>query len=173
MAMLRKIMLVLAIIIAILFAISFALPKEAIVERSVTINTTQEKLFNYLNSMKNFNEWSPWYEMDPKGDYQYFGPDYGVGSKFSWKSDKTGVGSQEIVAANAYSDISLKLEFDGQPPAKVSYFLVAEGDKTKVTWIFKTQLKDPLEKYLGLMMDTFIGPTFDKGLQNLKAKFEN
>lgn len=173
MAFLRKVLLVLAILIAVLFAASFFLPKEAEVERSTVIDVKKEVLFDYLNSMKNFNDWSPWFEMDPNGKYEFSGPEYGVGSKFSWESDKTGIGTQEIIASNPYNDITLKLVFDGQPPSEASYHLSTDGDKTKMTWKFKTGLNGPMEKYLGLMMDSFIGDMYEKGLANLKSKAES
>ncbi len=172
MAMLRKIMMVLAVIILLLFIGSFFLPKEATVERSTVINANTDKVFNYLNSMKNFNDWSPWFEMDPDGKYEFSGADVGVTSKFTWDGENTGKGSQEIIESNPNSEIKLKLIFDGQPPSAVSYKLEPVEDGTKMTWSFNTALNGPLDKYMGLMLDSFLGDMYEKGLSNLKNKVE-
>ncbi len=164
--------MVIAVLILLLFMASFFLPKEAHVERSALINSSQAKLFDYLNTTKNFNQWSPWFEMDPNGDYKFSGPEMGVGGILAWDGEKTGKGTQEIVESNPYQNIKLKLIFDGQPPAYASYKLEPVEGGTKVTWGFDTSLNGPVEKYMGLMMDSFVGDMYDKGLDNLKAKVE-
>ncbi|WP_251359352.1 SRPBCC family protein [Kangiella sp. TOML190] len=172
MAILRRLLISLAIFIGLLFVISFFLPKTAQVERSIVINSSQETLFNYLNTTKNFNQWSPWFEMDPSATYEFSGPEVGVGGALTWDGEKTGKGTQEVIESNPYSDIKLKLVFDGQPPATASYHLESAAKGTKITWRFHTGLNGPIEKYLGLMMDSFVGDMYAKGLNNLKAKVE-
>ncbi|NVJ67388.1 MAG: SRPBCC family protein [Gammaproteobacteria bacterium] len=172
MAVLRKILLILAILVAILLVVSFFLPKEAHVERTKVINASQEKVFNYLNTSENFNQWSPWFELEPDAKYEFSGAETGVGGKLAWEGEKTGKGTQEIIESNPLSDIKLKLNFDGQPTAYANYKLEPVDGGTKVTWGFDTPLEGPIAKYLGLMMDSFIGDMYDKGLSNLKAKVE-
>ena len=172
MAILRKILMFLAILIAILFVVSFFLPKEAKVERSTVIDASQEQVFNYLNTSKNFNQWSPWFELEPNAKYEFSGAEAGVGGKLAWEGDKTGKGTQEIIESTPNSDIKLKLNFDGQPTAYANYKLESVDGGTKVTWGFDTPLEGPVAKYMGLMMDSFIGDMYDKGLSNLKAKVE-
>ncbi len=172
MAFLRKLFIFLALLIGILFAVSFFLPKAAHVERSTVIDTSPEKLFNYLNNTSNFNQWSPWFEMEPDAKYEITGPESGVGGILAWHGDKTGKGTQEIIESNPYSDIKLKLVFDGQAPAYANYKLEPVMAGTKITWNFDTSLNGPIEKYLGLMMDSIIGGMYEKGLDNLKTKVE-
>jgi len=43
---------------------------------------------------------------------------------------------------------------------------------TKITWLFDTILTNPVEKYFGLMMDDWVGQSYDKGLKRLKALVE-
>ncbi len=162
-----------AIVIGILFVVSFFLPKEATINRSTVIKSSSAQVFDYLNKAKNFNEWSPWFELEPEGKYEFSGPEIGVGGKLSWEGEKTGKGTQEIIESNPYQNIQLKLIFDGQPPAYAAYELAPVDDGTKVTWSFKVDLNGPIDKYMGLMIDSFVGDMYEAGLKNLKAKVES
>lgn len=172
MEILRKILMVLAALILLLFVASFFLPKQAKVERSILIEMPAEQLFNYLNTTKNFNDWSPWFEMEPDGDYEFTGAETGVGGTLSWEGKKTGKGTQKIIESVPNSYIKLELVFDGQPPAYAHYQIEEVDGGSRMTWGFETALSGPMEKYLGLMMDAFIGDMYEKGLNNLKAKVE-
>ncbi|WP_377517691.1 hypothetical protein [Microbulbifer taiwanensis] len=46
-------------------------------ERSVTIAKPPQTVFPYVNNLRNFNSWSPWYQLDPNTKYEYSGPDEG------------------------------------------------------------------------------------------------
>ena len=89
-----KIIGIILLVFVVLIAIAIAvLPSKAHVERSIVINSKPSLVYSQLNSMKKFNRWSPWAQIDPKTEYEYEGPNAGVGSKMNWKSDHKDVGS--------------------------------------------------------------------------------
>ncbi|MEL7029586.1 MAG: SRPBCC family protein, partial [Pseudomonadota bacterium] len=159
-------------IVAIAVVVGFFLPREVTVERSVVIDAPQEAVFEHVNSMNAFNAWSPWYLRDPDAMYVIQGPEAGVGSKMTWRSEQqdVGSGSQEIIESQPPSYVRTTLDFGQQGVAEADFTLEPAGTGgTKVTWGFETDMgANPLGRYFGLMMDGFIGKDYETGLAKLK-----
>ena len=168
----RRIMLWVGVLLIAAIAAAYMLPRNVRVERSATIAAPRATLFTLLNSYKQFNRWSPWFELDPEAKYTYEGPGAGVGAKLSWVGDpnKLGSGSQTITASEPYEKVAGDVDFgQGGGPAKQLYTLTAEGSGTKVSWSMDVDLgMNPIARYLGLGFDGMIGRDFDKGLGLLK-----
>lgn len=166
--------LVLLLIVAFI-AVGFFLPANTSVSRSKEIKVSPDKLFVYLNDFQQFNRWSPWYGIDPEARYDYTGPDKGVGSKMNWSSEhpKVGSGSQEIIKSEPNSQVVTQLKFEGQGNAVATFQLEPVADSTRVTWGFETDWGNNLiGRYMGLMMDKWVGAEYDKGLAKLKQLAE-
>ena len=171
-----KIIGIILLLIVVVIAIAIAvLPSKAHVERSMVINSTPSAVYSQLNSLKKQNQWSPWFDIDPETEYVYEGPESGVGSKVSWKSDHrdVGVGSQWIVEATPNELIKTKLKFeDFEDEAEAKFVLTPEGENTQVTWTFDTNFSG-IFKLIAPMMKTQIGSSFEQGLANLKDVVES
>ena len=165
--------IVLAVALA---AIGTLLPRDITVDRSVVIAATPDQVFPHVNSLKNFNAWSPWAKRDPDTRYVFEGPEQGIGAKMLWKSDHPDVGSgiQEITESIANKRVRMALDFGDMGTAVASYRLEPEEGGTKVTWGFETDLGNNIMwRYFGLMMDRWVGTEYEKGLANLKQLVEN
>ncbi|QGX39593.1 SRPBCC family protein [Permianibacter aggregans] len=176
MKFLKYALITVVVLMVALAGIGFLLPSSVQVERSVVINASPEQVFNKLNDLQQFNEWSPWYGMDPKAQYSYEGPATGAGAKMIWKSEdpNVGAGSQEIVESTPYTLIRARLEFVGQGGADAEYRLKAVEQGTEVTWAFSTDFgNDVVGRWFGfLLFDQMIGADYEKGLNQLKATLE-
>ena len=172
----RRIMLWVGILLIVAIAAAYMLPRNVRVERSATIGAPQATLFTLLNSFKQFNKWSPWFELDPAAKYTHEGPGAGVGAKLSWVGNPRtlGSGSQTITASEPYEKIAADVDFgQGGGPAKQVYTLAAEETGTKLTWSMDVDLgMNPIARYFGLGFEGTIGKDFDKGLVLLKALAE-
>lgn len=153
------------------------LSDHAHMERAIVIDAPQAKVFALLNGFGRFNEWSPWADLDPNTQYHIEGPATGVGAKQSWSSpnEAVGSGSQEIVEAIPDRSIKLKLVFSGFDSDNLATFtLTQEAGGTKVIWANDADFKGNLVgRYFGLMLDSMIGPDYEKGLVRLKALAES
>jgi hypothetical protein len=147
---------------------AYVLPGEAVVQRQVTINAPPERVFAIVGDLRRFNEFSPWAEMDRDAKYAYSGPDRGVGQKMSWESAKLGSGSQTITGYVENRRVASDLDFGAMGKAQASFELAPVGTNTGVTWGFKTVLANPLERWMGLLYDRWIGADYAKGLAKLK-----
>lgn len=152
----------------------YVLPGEAVVQRQIVIAAPPEKVFAVIGSLKRFNEWSPWAELDPNTQYVFEGPETGVGQKMSWTSNHpdVGNGSQTITAFEAIKRTMTELDRGAMGKAVASMELAPVDGGTGVTWGFKSELKGALERWSGLLFDRWIGADYEKGLAKLKALVE-
>ncbi len=176
MAILMWIGIGLGSVIVILAIIGFLSPRYAVMSRSVKIGAKPSEVFPHLNSMREFYKWSPWTEKDPDAKITYEGPETGVGSKYLWVGDrkKVGSGSLEIIESVENQKVNCDLKFDGRNDSEAGWIIEDHGDSSTVTWHFKGDMgNNPAGRLFGRMMDKFLGPDYEKGLQNLKNRIEN
>jgi carbon monoxide dehydrogenase subunit G len=175
MRLLTKALKAIAVLAILFVAASFVLPGSSHVQREVVIDRPPTEVFAVVNSYARFNEWSPWFERDPKAEYSYEGPTSGVGASMRWVSQKSDVGSgrQTIVESMAPTKVVTKLEFDGQGAAQATFAMTPEGNGTRVVWSFDTEHgMNPISRWFGLFFDRLIGPDYEKGLAKLKTTME-
>ena len=175
MRLIKRIVIALLILVLALVGVSYLLPGKAEVSRSITINAPAEMIFPYVNSMQETEKWSPWLSRDPETKLAYSGPEAGVGNTLSWSSDhpQVGTGTQEITESIENQLVRTALDFGPMGTASASFELQPEGDATKVTWGFDSDLGlNPMSRWMGLMMDSWVGGDYERGLENLKALVE-
>jgi effector-binding domain-containing protein/uncharacterized protein YndB with AHSA1/START domain len=172
----KRILLFLAIFILAVSAVGLLFfPSHMEVRRSVTINASQEAVFDYVNELRNFNIWSPWHDMDTAAVYTFEGPASGAGAVMRWKSDSAdvGQGSMTITESTPYASVKQDLEFMKNGVAKGEFRIAATDSGTVMTWVFSTEAgANPLLRILGSFMDGMIGPDFERGLGKLKSILE-
>ena len=176
MKILKRLFYAAAGLVAVLLAIGLFLPTTAHVERSIATTASPASVYDVVSSFRRFNEWSPWFDLDPQAQYTYSGPEHGVGAKMSWSSPKpeVGSGSQEIVAVDPGRSVTTKLDFGDQGQATARLEIAPEGTGSRVTWGFDTSFEGNfLGRYFGPFFDRMIGPDYEKGLARLKAIAES
>ena len=176
MAFARLLFRVLLTLLILLAVIGFLLPSTAQVERSILIDAAASKIYPHINGMRAFHAWSPWSNIDPDTRYQFEGPEQGIGSRMAWESgnNQVGRGSQEIVATMLNQQVDMRLEFGDKGDGKAIFLLEPEGAATRVRWQFSTVFGwDLFGRYVGLMLDSMIGASYKKGLEELKNRVED
>ena len=173
--MLRNLLVGLTVLILVIVAGAYLTPRHVQVERSLVINASASEIFPYLNDYRQFNQWSPWAERDPDAVYTFEGPDAGVGARMSWSGNKdVGTGTQEILLSDAPNRLEVHLDFGGQGEADSYFDLQPVDGGTDVTWGFETDMGlNPVGRYMGLMMDSWIGADYEEGLTKLQGLVED
>lgn len=178
----KKVGFIVLFLLAAFVVTGYLLPKQVHIERSIMVDRPATMMFEMLNSYRYYNEWSPWAARDPNAEFVISGPDSGVGARMSWIGEPHLVGSgwQEIVASKPYELINIKLDFDAQGVADTGFMLVAQGDATRITWFFDSDLTEGvnyldsfLARYFGLLFDRWVGGDYEQGLANLKQYAES
>ncbi|NNF52006.1 MAG: SRPBCC family protein [Gammaproteobacteria bacterium] len=172
----RRILVGLAGIIAILVVVGLFLPSSVHVERSAVINAPATTVYGIVSDFSRFNEWSPWYDLDPGATYTISKSSSGEGATFAWQSDdpSVGSGSQQIIALEENRLVRIKLDFGPQGIAMASYALKAMGDeRSRITWTMDTDFGfDLFARYIGLMFEAWVGADYERGLAKLKTVAE-
>lgn len=150
------------------------LPDTRHVEREISIDASAAEIFPYLNNLQQFNQWSPWAKIDPQTQYSFEGPEAGVGAKMKWASaDKTvGKGSQEIVESKENLSVKTLLKFGKNDLSMATFNLTESSGSTTVVWSFDINLSNTISRYFGLMMESWVGHSYEQGLTGLKALVE-
>lgn len=147
-----------------------------VVERSLKIDASPQEIFDKTSNFRNWEEWSPWEDLDPNMKKRYHGEDGAVGSGYSWKGNrKAGQGRMTISDLEAPNRVAIDLRFE--KPFKSqnvnTFELTPEDGGTKVTWRM-TGSHNWMSKIMGIFMpmEKMIGRDFEKGLANLKSAAE-
>lgn len=172
---LKKIFLFLLVLAVLVAAVGFFLPAGYKVERSVTIKAKPEAVLAQVTDLRRWEEWSAWSkEGDPTLERTYSGSATGKDATMSWKGKKFGEGSMTITSADPVKGISYSLDFEhGRYISSGELRTEVVGEGTKVTWTNEGNAgMNPLGRYFNLLMDRMMGPDFEKGLNQLKARVE-
>lgn len=165
-------------IIALVLILAILAPKTYDVFRTVQISRPKADVFNYLRSLKNMDDWSPWAKKDPKMEKKFTGTDGEVGSISYWNGNKdVGEGEQEIKKIIDGERIESELRFLKPWKSTSDCYTQVEdigNGKTKVTWGFSGKNKFPMSiMMLFMSMDKMVGKDFEQGLASLKTIMES
>jgi hypothetical protein len=165
--------LIVLVVLAI-FIISLIGPKDYEVERSKEINASAAAVYDQVVHFNKWEAWSSWAEQDPGAEYTVLGQDGKVGTKQSWKGDKSGEGSMEIMEALPFELVSHKLVFTKpyEAVAKTRFMIEAiDSTKSKLTWNMTGKNDGALARIMGffMSMDAAIGKDFERGLFKLDS----
>jgi len=170
MKILKVVGIIIVVLVVLFFGIAAFLPTQVHVERTLVIPASSEVVFNKINDLREWKNWSPWHQVDPEMKITYEGFLSGEGASYTWESDKVGSGQLTITESHPNKYIATAMDFMEQGTAKAFYRLQPVESGTKVTWAFETTMdNNPIEKYMGLFMDRMVGSDFEKGLHNLKT----
>jgi len=174
--MLNIILIAVAVIIALFVVIVATRPSDFRVTRTGRISAPADVVFANVNTLRNWEGWSPWAKVDPNAKSTFSGPESGPGSSMHWSGNKkVGEGRMTIIDSKPNEVIHIKLEF--LRPMKVTnmaeFLLNAGGNQTTVTWTM-TGNYNIVTKAMSVFMDCdkMCGPMFEKGLADLKGLAE-
>ena len=175
MRILKWIVSALALLIVAFIAIGMLLPREVSVARSIEINAAPDAVFPHVNSLKAMEAWSPWLSRDPNVQLTYNDVESGDGAAMEWASEQPDVGNgrQEIIESNENESVVTALDFGDMGLAQAKFLLAEAQGATTVTWTLDTDMgAGPVGRWMGLMMDSWVGADYEAGLANLKALVE-
>jgi len=168
---------VLAVVGAIALAVVLGglfIPSAFKVERSVQVNAPADRIYDLVVEPRKWKDWSVWTRRDPQMRIVYSGPPFGMGARWSWESRKEGSGSMELtrVDPNRRVEYALALpDFNMRTTGAIT--MEPAGGGTRVTWSTAGDVGgNPLKHYLAASMERMVGPDFEQGLANLKARAE-
>lgn len=149
------------------------LPRKVAIEKSITINAPRDQVWQHVGNLEACHQWSPFVEEDPNTAVTYAGQSGTVGSSYTWKSEKTGAGTQTLTKVDAGQRVDSHLHFIKPFKGEADTYIKLEeaGNATKVVWGFETEYSYPMN-VMGALMKGNLGDMFQNGLNNLKEQTE-
>lgn len=165
------------LLIVILTAVIVRKPNEFRVARSILIAAPEETIFPRINTLREWENWSPWTALDPQAQITYEGPPSGVDATMRWAGNrKMGEGSLTIIHSQPYETMRYRLEFikPFSNTCTAEFNLRPENGQTRVEWSMYGK-NSVMGKVVSLFMncEKMVGNQLDAGLKNIKTLTEN
>ncbi len=168
MKVLKKILIVLLVLIVVAAVIGWMMPSALHVERSLTMTAPVENIYDQVNTMKNWEAWSPWRKMDPEMKVTYNEIPSGPGASYSWVGPKSGEGTLTVTDAKPNELIMMTLDFKGQGQSSSGFRFEPEGNGTNVTWFFDSDIgNNPFTRLFWKISSGLMTDAFDQGLSGI------
>ena len=170
------IVFVAVVLVGALFAFAWTRPDAFSVQRSTTVGVPPEAVFELVDDLHKWVEWTPLDKPDSKIQRTYSGPGSGRGAVAEWHGEgSSGRGLMEITESSRPTKVTVKVDFVKPFEAHNvnAFMLKGTGDGTHVTWSL-SGTNSFFVKVVGLFMnmDRMFEKHCDAGLANLKALAE-
>lgn len=170
------ILLIIVIIIVIPLIIALFVKKEYAVQREITINKSNDVVYNYVKYLRNQEQYSKWVMTDPAMRKKLTGTDGSVGFIYAWDSDnkQAGKGEQEITQLVEGKEVDAEVRFIKPMEGIAHVTMLTEptgANQTKVSWGMTGQNKYPMN-FMNLFIGNMLGKDLDVSLNNLKIILE-
>lgn len=172
-----NILIIILVIIAAIFIIAAMMGRQMNIQKSIIINKPLLQVFDYVQYVKNHDNFNVWAMMDPDMKKEYKGTDGAAGFVFAWDSNKkknVGAGEQEIKKITPGKNIEHEIRFirPMQDTTKAMFeFENMAGNRTRVKWAFYSTMKFPMN-IMKPIIAGMLGKNLQTGLQNLKSVME-
>jgi hypothetical protein len=166
--------LILIFIIALIF-IGIVLPSnnepiKATIDSDPYINAC---VFNQINDLNKWDNWSVWHHKDPQMTKKYDSTTVGLGAHYSWKGNyKVGEGEIYITKSIANKEIELTMYFGSEKDKNTS---IISFDEQEIAWTMPIKpIENPVFRFfLGgyqyIFMKFFVYEDFNTNLKNLTS----
>ena len=167
-----KVLLIILIVVGGGYSIWMAtLPASYEVSRSLSMNAPAAVVFEQVNTVKNWENWSAWMEDDTTIVNTYEGPASGPGAKWTWNGEKSSTGTMELMESVPHSSLAFDMTF-GKSVSKVTCTFAEENGVTTATLGLAGEVGF-FQRFMSKMMDVWIGPYYERGLNNIKEIVES
>lgn len=153
--------------IVVIAAAPFALPASKTVERTAIIDAAPDAIFPLLTSTQGFQSFNPYLDADPTLSITPQGPAEGLGAAFAFEG-KDGSGVQTIIAMQTNQSVTMQIDLGSMGQPVQTFTLEPTDAGTRVVWSVESQFgMNPIGRVFGMFMDGMLGPTYERGLDNL------
>ncbi|SFN57340.1 SRPBCC family protein [Dokdonella immobilis] len=175
-------LLVSLLIVAVLIVVvGVLLPSHGHVERSVEVSSPLRQIYDSVNTLRRFPEWSPERRLDPQLHMEYSGPRTGVGASVNYSGNETvGKGSLTIAASDEDSQVKMDItnDFAGENKTYTITLKPSESGKTtRINWAYDVDYGwNLMWRYAGLYIHGKPDATIQTAVANMAnmlASFPN
>ena len=164
-----KVLKYIVFIFAAFCAVSFLFPKDIEVSRSIDIDQDIEFVFDQVNTLKNWESWSGWKELDTLASLEYSSKESGKGAWQTWNSPTAGERKITIVKSIANKQIETSIDFYEQGRDSGKWAFSHKNGTTTVSWTYHVNMGyNPLARWIGLFIKDSLEQSLQISLEKLK-----
>jgi len=156
--------------------VGLLLPRTFSVERSRDVAAAPAVVYPHLEDLELWRTWAPWLQENPSVKVTPGPVAAGDGASLSWTggSGESGGGRVELVHCEPPTRVDFTILFTGDRfPSQGSLLVQEDAAGSLVTWSMTGDMGwNPFNRYLGLLLGSFVGDMFDKGLDRLSMVAE-
>lgn len=154
-------------VVAILMIGSVFIPSQVHIERNITIDAPKEMIFQQVNNLQNWTQWSPWLAGSSS---QMEGPDSGVGAAIRFRCGEDTARATRLTITKSDPFEFVEMEVEQKKYSGKSIFKFEElPEGVRAIWTINADMgKKPFRKYYGLFLDKIVGREIEESLINLK-----
>lgn len=136
MKILKRIGIAILAIFLLIVIIGLFLPSVSHIEETIVVNAPVETVFEQVNTMKNWEKWSPWFKADSTTKLTYNNVPSGNGASYSWVAEKMGEGTLTLSDVKPYEHITENMVFlkPNNDKGTATMDFTKEGNGVKVVW---------------------------------------
>ncbi len=150
--------------------IALFLPSEIKYKESKTFHADPVSVFEEINTLKNWQHWTPWFKADPEISFEYKGPETGEGAEMHWKGPISGEGALEITESVPYRAITFVLRYYESELSRGEFVIKPVDEGTKVDlFIEMDSLSYPFERWSGILVPMTIEDDLKKTLLHMET----
>lgn len=168
----KKILQGLLLLVLALLAVSFFLPGSYEVSRERVVRASPAEVHAWIDDLSRWKDWTSWGEEFPDVEYTFGERRAGVGASYAWDDPDAGQGELVITASNPERGVWYDVAFDdGAWRAKAAIELEPVEGGTRVRWTMRGELgRNPVSRWMGLLLDGWIGRDLERGLERLDER---
>ena len=174
MTRLLEILISLAIVFALFLIVGVVLPSSRHLTEEIETNRKMTIVYDTLNTPRRLKDWNPLAFHDPRMQWEFTGPDSGVGARVDYASDvpRVGSGSWEITASEPGQRIEYAITNPERGHTKRTTFLLQPTGRNnrnvKITQAYDVDYGwNLLGRYAGLYVERSVGDDVQFGLGKL------
>ncbi len=174
--MFRKIILLIGAVLLLIMLGGFLLPSSFSAKRSVTVQAPPEAVYDTLLRIQTWPQWHFWLQQadtDSKGIT--FGDTLnGKGASVASSKGKSSSTSIRIVSTQPMrKKINVNMTISGRFTLQSKISLEPNAQGARVVWQDRGNVgMNPVQRYIGLMMPSFLGDGIEESLSQLKRTVE-
>lgn len=174
MTRLLELLISIAIVAVLFLVVGVVLPSSRQLTESVETNRKMSIVFDTINSLRRFDDWSPLVLRDPEVDLKLSGPESGVGARLDFAStnENIGKGSWEITESEQDARVVYTIEDEHRGDNKRTAFTLTPTGRNnrnvEITQTFNVDYGwDLLGRYAGMYVSRNVGDDMKLGLGRL------
>ena len=176
MRFLKRLVIGLVLLVATFLVVVWLQPDDYRLTRTTVVAAPAAAVFDQVNDLRKWENWSPWAKLDPNARVTFSGPQAGQGASFRWEgNEKVGAGTMTITESRPNLRVAARTDFvkPFEGTSSSDFVFSESGGQTNVIWTMSGK-----QSFIGkaiclfMSMETMLGPEFERGLAQLKQAAE-